>query len=336
MRALRTLAFALALSAPAVTAGQTEALEPRDWRRPLGNRNQVPLALLFVSLTPEGASTIDKGQLEIDAVFDYSNMIFHRETETELLHLDMEYLRTLFSVKRGFGAGFELGVELPFYAYFGGILDPFVSSFHQTFGLPNALRGSTPPGLTQFAFRRGGEVILEGSGTLEGMGDLTILAKKELLRAPSADLSLRGAVKLPTGDPSELTGSGAADVGLGFAYDWIRPKYGLYLTFGYHFLGDGGPLAPRDYVALSAAADWRFKPRLAAVLQTDFMTTPIQTSLLHAREPAMNLGLGLRYHHSESFTYEWRFVEDLSRFAPDFTFAFQVEVRTKGAEGKGR
>jgi hypothetical protein len=336
MRALRTLIFALSLCAPTVAAAQSETLDPRDWRRPLGNRNQAPLALLFVSLTPDGASSIDKGQLEIDAVFDYSNMIFHRETETELLHLDMEYVRTLFSVKRGFGAGLELGVELPFYAYFGGILDPFVSSFHEAFGFPNALRGSTPAGLTQFEFRREGEVILAGSGTLEDMGDLTLLAKKELFETHSANLSVRGAVKLPTGDPYELTGSGAADVGLGFAYNWIRPKYGLYLTAGYHFLGDGGPLAPRDYVALSAAADWRFKPRLAAVLQTDFMTNPIQTSLLHASEPAMNLGLGLRYHHSESFTYEWRFVEDLSRFAPDFTFAFQVEVRTKGAEGKDR
>jgi hypothetical protein len=333
----RTVALVLVLSASSIASSQSEIpdIDDSSWRRPLGNRNQVPLALLFVSLTPDRATALEKGRLELDAVFDYSNIIFHREVENELLHLDMEYLRTLVTARRGFGWGLELGVELPVYAYFGGIFDTFVSSFHETFGFPNHLRGSTPPGLAEFEYRRGGEVVLAGAGFFGGVGDLAIHARKELYRGDSHAFSVRTALKLPTGDPQKLSGSGAADLGVGLAFQRVRPRYGLYLNGGYHFLGDGEPFETRDYVAVSAAVDWRFKPRVAAVLQTDFMSPPVRMEILKVN-PGLNLGLGLRYRHSDAFTYEWRFVEDLSKFATDFTFAFQVEMRTKGPEGKGR
>jgi hypothetical protein len=79
-----------------------------------------------------------------------------------------------------------------------------------------------------------------------------------------------------------------------------------------------------------AGADWRFKPRLAALLQVDYMGPPVRGEVMNLNESGMQLALGLRYRHSEAFAYEWRLVEDLSNFSPDFTFAFQMEVRSKG------
>jgi hypothetical protein len=60
------------------------------------------------------------------------------------------------------------------------------------------------------------------------------------------------------------------------------------------------------------------------------MGPPVRGEVMNLNDPGVQLGLGLRYRHSESFVYEWRLVEDLSSFSPDFTFAFQVEVRSKG------
>jgi hypothetical protein len=300
------------------------------WRRPLASRNQTPLALLFVSMTPDHAASIEKGDMDLDIALDYSNIIQEERTEHEFLHFDLEYLRTLISLKRGFGRGLELGFELPFYIYYGGFLDPFVNGLHETFGLPNELRGTTPFGLSHYEFLQGDEAVLRGTGSFGVVGEPTLRVKKSLYQGELHALSVRGAFKLPTGKPQTLSGSGASDVGVGVAFDRIGPKHGYYLNASYHFLGTPDRFETRDVFFLMMGADWRFKPRFAAVLQVDFMTPPVQGEVLDLNDPGIQVAIGLRYHHSDGFAYEWRFVEDLSRFSPDFTFAFQIEVRSKG------
>ncbi len=323
------------LSASGASA-QTEPAEetvdevPTDWRRPLGSRNQTPLALFFVYMTPDRAASLDKGYLDLDFVLDYSNIIQEQRTENEFLRFDLEYLRTLISLKRGFGRGLELGFEVPFYMYYGGFLDSFVSGFHDALGLPNLLRGQTPYGLVGFEYVRGGQSLFAGTESVGAVGEPTIRVKKDIpLEGPYA-FSLRGALKLGTGDPRKLSGSGATDLGVGAAFDRIGAKYGFYLNGSYHFLGTPEGFETRDYFSFMAAADWRFKPRLAAVLQVDYARPPIRSEVSNLNDPGIQLALGLRYRHSEAFAYEWRLVEDLSSFSPDFTIAFQMEVRSKG------
>jgi hypothetical protein len=332
---MRTIALSALLLSASLASGQTEAPAVEvdidsTWRRPLGSRNQTPLALLVAYMTPERAASVEKGALDLDLAFDYSNIIQEQQTENEFVRFDLEYMRTLVALKRGFGRGLELGFEVPFYIYYGGFLDPFVSGFHEAFGLPNNLRGKTPYGLVDYQYHRGDQVVLEGASSFGAVGDVALNVKKTLYRGDPQALSVRGTLKLPTGDPQNLSGSGAADLGLGVAFDRIGPKYGLYLNANYHFLGTPERFETRDYFSFMVGADWRFKPRLAAVLQVDYLRPPIRSEVLNLNEPGMQLALGLRYHHSETFNYEWRLVEDLSSFSPDFTFAFQMEVSSKG------
>ncbi len=329
------LVLALLLSASAAAAQTEEAnTESADsdasWRQPLASRNQTPLALLFVYMTPDRAKAIGKGELDLDIVFDYSNIIQEEQTESEFLRFDLEYLRTLVALKRGFGRGVELGFEVPFYVYYGGFLDPFVSSFHEAFRLPNLLRGQTPNGLVDYQYRRRDQVVFAGMSSFGAVGDVALNVKKTLYAANLRALSVRGTLKLPTGDPQNLSGSGATDFGLGVAFDRIGPKYGLFLNANYHFLGTPERFETRDYFSFMAGADWRFKEHLAGILQVDYLRPPIRGEVVNLTAPGIQLALGLRYRHSESFTYEWRLVEDLSSFSPDFTFAFQMEVRSKG------
>lgn len=328
---------ALLLSVPAA-AGLTEAPNENaeearldsGWRRPLGSRNQTPMALLVLYMTPDRAASIGKGELDLDIVFDYTNIIQEQQTENEFLRFDLEYLRTLVALKRGFGHGLELGFSVPFYIYYGGFLDPVVSSFHDVFGLPNLLRGQTPSGLVDYQYRRGDQVVLRGMRSFGAVGDITLDLKKTLYERSALALAVRGTLKLPTGDTQNLSGSGATDFGLGVAFDRIGPKYGLYLNANYHFLGTPEQFETLDFFSFMAGADWRFKPRLAAVAQVDYVRPPIRGEVINLTEPGIQLALGIRYRHSEGFTYEWRLVEDLSSFSPDFTFAFQMEVRSKG------
>jgi hypothetical protein len=321
---MNALALALLLAASQEAASREAPDE--SWRQPLRSRNQTPMALLFVYLSPERAASIGKGELDLDIAFDYSNIIQDQSTENERLRLDLEYLRTLIAVKRGFGRGIEIGAEVPCYIYYGGLLDPFVDSFHEALGLPNFLRGQTPHGHVDYQYRRKDLVVFSGNESFGAVGDLTLQAKKTLYQGAPYALAVRGALKLPIGSPETLSGSGATDFGLGMAFDRIGEKYGLYLNASYHFLGNPERFDTRDFFSFMVGADWRLKPRLAALLQLDYMRPPIRSEVAILDERGAQVALGLRYRHSESFAYEWRLVEDLSRFAPDFTIAFQVEV----------
>jgi hypothetical protein len=323
---------ALALTATVAVAQQEAEPEPSDssWRRPLASRNQIPLSLLFIYLTPDRSGVVPEGQIHFDLGFDYSNIILAAEEENEAIRLDLEYLRTLVSIRRGFRSGLELGFEIPFYVYYGGFLDPFVDDFHEALGFPNFLRGQTPYGLVDYQFRRGDDVVFRGGSSFSAVGDVTFSGKKILVSRNRYGLALRGAVKLPTGSPENLSGSGATDFGVGAAFDRIGDRFGFYLNASYHFLGSTETLPTNDYFSFMAGADWRIKPRITALLQVDYSRPSIDGELPFFDRSPSQLALGLRYRHSDRFVYEWRFVEDLSTFSPDFTFAFQLGVRFRG------
>jgi hypothetical protein len=198
-----------------------------------------------------------------------------------------------------------------------------VNSFHEV-GLPNHLRGQTPNGLVDYEYRRGDEVILAGMSSFGAVGDITLTRRTLYERRARAR---RGKLKLPTGT-HRTSAEAVHRLRSGVAFDRIGPKYGLYLNAN---TTSSEPLsASRPGLLLfMAGADWRFKPALAAVLQSIHAAAD-PGELLNLNDPGIQVALGIRYHHSAGFAYEWRLVEDLSSFSPDFTFAFQMEVRSKG------
>jgi hypothetical protein len=187
---LRTLA-ALALGSTAVSAQNGNGPAELDWRRPLASRNQAPLPLLFVYLAPDSSRVLPRGQLALDVDFDYSNIILEQKSDTDLLRFDLEYLRTLVSLRRGFSGGFELRFSVPIYVYYGGFLDPLVNSFHETFGFPNHLRSQTPYGQVDLQFQSGDRPFVGVQDSAEGVGDVSLEAKKTILAQNRYGLALR-------------------------------------------------------------------------------------------------------------------------------------------------
>jgi hypothetical protein len=328
---LRTLA-ALALCSTAVSAQNGNGPVDRNWRRPLASRNQAPLPLLFVYLAPDSSRVLPRGQFALDVDFDYSNIILEQKSDNDLLRFDLEYLRTLLSLRRGFSGGFELRFSVPIYVYYGGVLDPLVNSFHETFGFPNYLRSQTPYGQVDLQFQSGDRPFVGVQDSAKGVGDISFEAKKTILAQNRYGLALRGSLELPTGDPESLGGSGATDFGLGLAFDRIGDRFGLYANVNYHFLGESEHFPTKDYLSFMAGADYRFKPRLAALLQADYLRPQLESDLRLLARAAKQIAVGLRFRHSDRFVYEWRLVEDLSSHSPDFTFAFQMGIRWEGAD----
>ena len=134
-------------------------------------------------------------------------------------------------------------------------------------------------------------------------------------------------MKLPSGSTEQLSGSGAADYGVGIAFDRIGSRFGAFVNANHYFLGASGALPSRDYSSAMAGFDIRLWPRLLVNAQVDWMTPFLESDLYEMQGVASQLSLGLRFLQSPRFGYEWRFTEDLSRASPDFTFGFQTVVR---------
>ncbi len=128
------------------TTGSATAQPETDnrWRKPLDNRNQFPLTLLFLNLRPARAAVPGPNQRSFFVSMDYSNILVADKDDPEFLLLDSEYLRTDLRFDTGLGKGFAASVDVPFYLIYGGFLDPLISSYHKAFGLPNGARKEHP------------------------------------------------------------------------------------------------------------------------------------------------------------------------------------------------
>jgi hypothetical protein len=307
----------------------TTQAQDDDWRKPLANRNQFPLALLFLDPEPESGVVLSKGRKSISFNFNYSNVLLQENSTHESLLLDMEYLASTLGFRAGLGNGIEAALSLPFYTMHGGFLDPAISQLHETFGFPNKFRGSTPTNLFQYHYRVDGTPILERTSGGTWIGDLTLQARKSVFEKNplGMKLAVSTAMKLPTGSKKTLTGSNAADVGIGIAASRVTRRAGGYFHFNYIIPGSSAGLETRNFISLTAAGDWRFKtswPNLALVVQYEHLQRFLKSELELLKQSGRQMILGLRWKRSDRFYYEWRLAEDISVTASDFTFGFQI------------
>jgi hypothetical protein len=308
------------------------------WRRPLASRNHYPLALLFISPSPERGDVLPKGVKSFSLNFGYSNIVTRDISQRESLFFDMEYLSSTFQFATGLGKGFEVAASLPIYTMYGGFLDPLISRLHETFGFANEFRSSVPNNRFQYHYRVDGESVLERSSGVSGLGDLTLHARRALLgdNATGIKVALHAAVKLPTGGKKRLSGSEGTDFGIGLAASLVGRSIGGYVNLGYFLPGDSEGLMPKNFATVVAAFDWRFRaswPNLAMVVQFEQYQSFLKSDLPVLNQSAQQMILGLRWKQSNRYYYEWRLAEDLNATTPDFTFGFQITINSP-ARGK--
>lgn len=107
-------------------------------------------------------------------------------------------------------------ISIPLIHRGGGLLDPFIDWWHQNIVNHTSLgREITPYGRNRFRLHDGTTV---NAGT--GLGDLTI---RYSLRFPGEP---QFSLKLPTGNPNLLLGSGGVDLAVSAHHSWkIAPRY---------------------------------------------------------------------------------------------------------------
>ncbi|MGH9462758.1 MAG: DUF3187 family protein [Vicinamibacteria bacterium] len=297
-----------------------------SWRGPVANRNQFPPAFLFISLGPERARVLGKGERTVSVNFDYSNILILQKSDLESLEIDLESLHAVFQANFGLGRNLEIAGRLPLYWMQAGFLDPFISDFHHAFGLPNYVRDVEPDNIFRYHWRVEDVPILEREEGFVALGDLTVQVKRAFSwrELGATELAARAAIKLPTGSRDKLAGSGGTDLGFGVELSRVGRKVGGFFNLSYHVTSDLDEARSKNFFSWMAAVDWRFKPSVSAILQYDESRPMLESDISALSKDGRQVILGLRWRRSDRFHYEWRFAEDLSSTSPDFTLGFQI------------
>jgi hypothetical protein len=214
---------------------------------PVPARNYQPIQLIFLNLPVERARTVAAGLVAVHAETAEINTIATASNASYDARLKFETNRTVFGAKLGLLPGLEAGLDIPFLSHFGGFLDPPIDSIEAFFGTSNPERDDYPNNsFGDFFVRKGTTSVFQGYHQVFELGDLWFSAKQEVWSVPDWPLvSVRAAVKAPTGRAGGVFGSGKPDFGLGLATEY---QVLHWLVFYGNFAGifPVGPIADAD------------------------------------------------------------------------------------------
>ncbi len=202
------IAFSLFCSCGTASAADMEIT-------PFSTFNQSPLVQIYGLPHETSAAIVPPGSFHVALTQDLSSNYTVNRNGQEKITLDGETYRTTFSARYGIASRWEAGIEIPYLVQGGGFLDSFVIDWHNTFGLPQGNRDTATKNSINYSYFKDGvqRLLVNRSGS--GIGDITLTGGFSLYDVRDTGshnrLALKGAVKLPTGDSSNLFGSGSTD-----------------------------------------------------------------------------------------------------------------------------
>lgn len=320
----------LCAALPWCIAGEGRAAE--NW---FPVRTHNPLLQIYGLPVFQGAELHAPGDAAWQLTFDIANHADASTVGAEAIELDGESYYLNLSYRRGVTDWLELGVDVPFVAHDDGVLDNLIEGWHDLWGMSNAKR-TGPPNRLAFVYSNPLLEPMEMTDGAAGLGDVRVEAAVPLrfggLGAAQA-LTLRAGLKLPTGDPDKLLGSGATDASLALYYSG-RGAFGLdRLNVSAHggvlVTGESdlfGPIQEDSVPFGGIAADWRFTDRLrgmaAVYAQGDYVE-----SALDELGSSIQLIVGGDYRlEGNGFTLSFGVVEELFSDAT-VDFAIQLSLR---------
>lgn len=321
----RWLAAALSIAFALAAPGTADAAEPV-----LLAPNLAPQHCLHLTPPPDAAAALAAGHLAVALDAAYATVFLDEGSSGgDSVRLDMEVARVALRVARGLGGGWEAGAEVPYLWSGGGFFDGFVSAYHRELGLPDGGRDGAGQNEFTYELEVGGERYSPSAGA--GLGDAVLWVKAALPSWGAVQWAVRGALKLPTGNPDRGLGSGRADAAAGLL---CAAEAGtLRLAGSADVVRLGG--SPDDALPLSTR--WAFSGHLGAglplgdvadaVAQLSYFSTPYATGLSEVDRDVLTLAAGLRLRVSKRLSLSLGFTEDLSVGAsPDFEVFLSLET----------
>ena len=254
---------------------------------PLPVRNFQPVQLLFLELETESPEVLPPGKMGVRIQADVTSTVLSDFHPDSAGIIKTETIRGALYIRYGLLPRLEAGVEIPVIYRYPGFMDEFIRNVEKSVKRlnPERIKLQSSP----FDYRivvRGDEIISAQSHEF-GLSDIVLHAKGVMLyeRPWLPMLSLRVALKLPTGNRSDAFGSGRPEIGVGLAAE----KHFLESLIGYLnsnvVFSDGRFSAPGLYLQTAymemLGVEWRILRHLSAHFQYEYYTSPFRGSGLN-------------------------------------------------------
>lgn len=325
-RAAAALLVAAGLTAPVPAAAQSLSLGP------LMHEEGSPLHRVTLTPAVEGVDPVSAGTWQAELWVAYSNIFEQDSTGTHALFLDLERLITATTMRVGVTPGLELGARFTLETTGGGVLDSFVSRWHEALGVGNANREFYPENDYAQTFRdRGGRLVLDVPRRTFALEDVRLFAKTRLLGGGDArgTLSARGIVRIPTAE--NRVGNERVDAGLLLLGRVRMGRLFLHGMAGGSTVRAGGALDGllRDAAwYLTVAGEHPLASRVHALAQVSFATSRIRgfgSRKVDAAPTSLLLGLAGRL--AGGWSWEASFQEDIPPDTPAVDFTLGLGLR---------
>jgi hypothetical protein len=227
------------------------------------------------------------------------------EEDIELDRLDVGY-------SRGIGKGWEVAAHVPIEDLGPGVFDPIIDWYHRTFLRLHSIRALVPYGGHLVYSPAGGPFT--GGG---GIGDVSLYASKTL----GGVSFLSGGLKLPTGNPDDLLGSGNVDAGIAGQTAWrLGRKLGITVNAAVVAQGTATRLRHTRGLVVQGGLALAYAPnkRDSWIVQASYEQAPLVEGIeaLDKWEPSTTFAYRRSLSERESLTLY--FIEDMNAFSPNF------------------
>lgn len=302
---------------------------------PFPVRNFNPLQQLVLNMPGDRAAVLEPGAWDVRLELAETAAIYSEAPPGATASVKFETLRNGLFLRYGATRKLEIALEVPvLYRYTGFMSGAIEAVERATTGIAPARQALSHVSYA-YSISRNGQQIVSGTKGAVGLGDSTLQAKYQLLNETSTmpALSLRTAVKLPTGNEREFFGSGSPDFGIGIAAEkrlggrWIL--YGNLSTVLPTGRIAGLPLYPT--ISGMAATEYLWSDNLSLTLQFDYYTTPFRHVGLEVFDKgATEVVAGFNYRIAEQWLWQMYAVQNVDFItggAADFTVAILFTYR---------
>jgi len=302
---------------------------------PFPVRNFQPFQQLVLNMPGDRAAVLKQGVLDVRLELAETASIFRDQQPQASVTMKFETLRSGVFLRYGATERWELAVEVPVLYRYSGFMDgPIKAVERLTTGLSPARSALGNSGYV-FNISRGGQTVASGREGAVGLGDSTLMSKYQLLPegALIPAVSLRTALKLPTGDVGQFFGSGNPDVGIGLAAE--KGLGGRWVVYG-NLNGvfptgriAGMPLQPT--ISGLAAVEYLWSDNLSFTAQFDYYSTPFHGVGTRVLDKGVTESvLGFSYRLAQHLLWQMYGIENLDFItgsAADFTLSTLLTYR---------
>lgn len=206
---------------------------------PFETRDQNLFNLIHGQALPTNAALLKKSHNAWSSSLVITNTLNIESNTNENITLDYEAYRFNLSYQYGLDEDWNIKLDIPLVHQTGGIFDSAIDHWHEFWGLPRANRPFVENDQynIQYSYQDQSLINLDEGST--SLGDMQIAVARALVKNSRTTMSLWASIKLPTGDPDKLSGSGATDLSAWLALNnRLSENWLVNLNAGAVFPGD--------------------------------------------------------------------------------------------------